>query len=223
MLRARTLRLKCPDKEKHEFLEHMKSSHHVTFNISQESQVLDMFKRPSRTPYAKCNLCFRPNVKIKSHVGRHLEQMALFALPRSGEAAEYGSGGLDSTAGVDGKLQAKASTDASTMQKESRKPRDISNDSRSNRGEADHAQELQVEGQDLEGVDQVDVPDAEVTSWDNSAHQSPDAMLDDLEDDASITTLLRNCHRLLYRARTGEGLNEYYYLMQTLRSLVSRL
>ena len=206
--------------EKHDFLEHMKSSHYTTFNIDQESKVLGMFKLPSRTPYGKCNLCSRPDVKIKSHVARHLEQMALFALPRSNEAAGHGSEGLDSTAGVDGKLQAKDSLGESSAPNESGKSRDNPEESGSKLEGPEDGQEPQVDEQGLdEDIEQIEVPDSEFPTWDRSLDQVLQTIEDDLKDDASIRSSLHNCNYLLQMVRTGVELNEYYYLLETLKNL----
>lgn len=210
--------------EKHDFLEHMKLSHHTTFNVGQESEVLGMFKRPSRTAYGKCNLCYRLHVKIKSHVARHLEQMALFALPRANEAAGHDSEELDSTAGVNGKLQTKNSLDTSSGQKESRKSRDSSANSRGKWRETEDEQEPYSEGKEIgEDIEQVQVPDAEVTAWDPPSDKALEAVPDGLPDDASISTLLRICQKLCHQVSTEIGPDEYYYLLRTLKSLIVRL
>lgn len=44
-----------------------------------------MFQRPSKSVSGKCNLCQSFSRRLKSHVSRHLQQVALFALPRNNE------------------------------------------------------------------------------------------------------------------------------------------
>jgi hypothetical protein len=67
-----------------EFEKHMSQVHGYTPN--QTSAMIDLFKRPSKTREMDCNLCGRRTNQIKSHVSRHLQHLALFALPR----ADYG-------------------------------------------------------------------------------------------------------------------------------------
>ncbi|KAF7136983.1 hypothetical protein CNMCM5793_006734 [Aspergillus hiratsukae] len=74
-----------------EFGKHMKEFHDI--QLEDSSIVLDAFRRPSPSikkasaddPSAKelCNLCYQPTRNIKRHVARHLQQIALFAIPRA--------------------------------------------------------------------------------------------------------------------------------------------
>ena len=50
----------------------------------------DMFRQPSKAVSGKCNLCMKDSKRLKSHISYHLEEMALFALPRLDEAAASG-------------------------------------------------------------------------------------------------------------------------------------
>jgi len=74
---------KHPEYEKlPDFLLHMRYNHHRTIDLSQSSQQIDVFRRALREPAGACNLCQRQSTNLRSHVSRHLQQMALFALPR---------------------------------------------------------------------------------------------------------------------------------------------
>lgn len=64
------------------FLAHMKSDHNTTFDPSHFSLLSSMFRCPSRSAKGDCNLCLKSSVRVENHVSRHLEQVALFALPR---------------------------------------------------------------------------------------------------------------------------------------------
>lgn len=76
-----------------DFINHMEKDHDVAFDDSRFVTVQDMFQRPFRKDEGTCNLCMKESKKLKSHVSRHLQQMALFALPRVNETA--GSGGAE--------------------------------------------------------------------------------------------------------------------------------
>jgi hypothetical protein len=73
--------------DRSDFLEHMELSHDVTFNIRQSS-LLGMFQHPPRGHEGPCNFCSRTSANLKSHVSRHLEQIALFSIPSSHDRAE---------------------------------------------------------------------------------------------------------------------------------------
>lgn len=77
-----------PYAEQTDFLNHMKSDHNTTFDAGRSSLWSSMFRYPSRSSGGICNLCGRDSKRLKSHVSRHLEQIALFALPRLNEVAE---------------------------------------------------------------------------------------------------------------------------------------
>lgn len=47
------------------------------------SAILDAFRRPVQSLDGLCNLCFRETKNLKSHLSRHLQQVALFAVPRA--------------------------------------------------------------------------------------------------------------------------------------------
>ncbi|KAF2464630.1 uncharacterized protein BDR25DRAFT_296597, partial [Lindgomyces ingoldianus] len=64
-----------------DFIKHMELDHNTTFDHQQFALIRDMFRQPSRSIEGTCNLCRRHSKRIKSHVSRHLQQMALFALP----------------------------------------------------------------------------------------------------------------------------------------------
>ncbi|KAF8246379.1 hypothetical protein K440DRAFT_366824 [Wilcoxina mikolae CBS 423.85] len=82
--------------EESDFLTHMELAHDTTFKSGQISLLLSMFQRPSRSLEGNCNFCLEPSTKLKSHVSRHLEQVALFALPRANEVADSDTAELNS-------------------------------------------------------------------------------------------------------------------------------
>lgn len=80
---------------KEDFLSHMKFDHGQKFDEAQFSALKDMFRRPSRSIEGTCNLCQRHSTKLKSHLSRHLQQVALFALPRVNETVGSGKAERD--------------------------------------------------------------------------------------------------------------------------------
>ena len=77
--------------ERTDFLAHMSRDHGTTFNNSQLTLLPDMFQCASRSQDGICNFCKRPCARLKSHVSRHLQQIALFALPRVNETEKLNS------------------------------------------------------------------------------------------------------------------------------------
>ncbi|KAF7507656.1 hypothetical protein GJ744_010209 [Endocarpon pusillum] len=78
----------CNDKShqqysaKSDFIKHMEDDHLTTLNSCRKDILLKMFERPMRGALGYCQLCQRPSKLLKSHLSRHLEQIALFSLPR---------------------------------------------------------------------------------------------------------------------------------------------
>ncbi|KAK3314072.1 hypothetical protein B0H66DRAFT_630422 [Apodospora peruviana] len=72
-----------------EFMCHMNETHSMV--ESKITLTLDSFRLPVSVVNGECCLCKRHAQKLKSHLGRHLEQMALFSLPRPPPAASSGS------------------------------------------------------------------------------------------------------------------------------------
>jgi hypothetical protein len=74
-----------PFEAQYSFLSHMRQEHGMTSASPQDHTVLDMFRRPSREGNVSgvCCLCGHTARRLKKHLSRHLEQIALFALPRN--------------------------------------------------------------------------------------------------------------------------------------------
>jgi hypothetical protein len=83
------------DSEGH-FLLHMRADHDQNFDEAQFSLVKSMFRRPTNSLEGTCNLCDRSSKNLRSHVSRHLQQIAIFALPRVNETAGSGQAERDS-------------------------------------------------------------------------------------------------------------------------------
>ena len=65
-----------------EFRSHMDKEHNVQFDDEQSQSQLSMFSRPTQRKSGICPLCMESTAQLKGHLARHLERIALFALPR---------------------------------------------------------------------------------------------------------------------------------------------
>jgi hypothetical protein len=83
--------------EQERFLRHMQEAHITSFTSKQLCELTPVFRSPSTKAAGVCNLCFRRSENLKSHISRHLQRIALFALPRfkgvSDITSEYVRGG----------------------------------------------------------------------------------------------------------------------------------
>jgi hypothetical protein len=70
------------------FLEHMKVSHEDVLPGDQLSALQHMFQHPTRSQVGVCPLCRNPSKKLKTHLARHLKQLALFAIPQTDYMAD---------------------------------------------------------------------------------------------------------------------------------------
>lgn len=64
-----------------EFQVHMQNIHDMSHD--QTTALVDLFKQPSISKEPRCNLCGKPSMGLKAHISRHLQDLALFAIPRS--------------------------------------------------------------------------------------------------------------------------------------------
>lgn len=133
----------------------MKSDHNTTFDASQSSLLSSMFRCPSQSLQGICNLCGKPSKSLKSHVSRHLEQVALFALPRINEVAENETG------------IAKDSVNEENSQHKFTKFKYNHPDSQNERSSSNDIFEQQSQGSDLDhNLHQDIVPDSRDPFWD---------------------------------------------------------
>lgn len=70
-----------PYEKRAEFLEHLGKDHGTSTEIA--STLPELFRRPSAHLSSYCNLCGRRSNGLKAHVSRHLQHIALFAIPRA--------------------------------------------------------------------------------------------------------------------------------------------
>ena len=64
------------------FVNHLGISHDVHLDPNNAPS-LEVFRRPTKRERGVCNLCGSTTDNLKQHIGRHLQRMALFAVPRS--------------------------------------------------------------------------------------------------------------------------------------------
>ena len=74
---------------KSEHRHHLRDTHDGTFGTHQLETVIDICERPvpAGTPQT-CPLCLQENQTLSSHLARHLQNLALFTLPRKDSDAE---------------------------------------------------------------------------------------------------------------------------------------
>jgi hypothetical protein len=80
-----------PFQEVSAFLTHMKDCHGQSFPDNQVPSLGHVFQRPSRSQEGVCNLCGKRASKLKTHIAKHLQQLAIFAIPQTDYMAESGS------------------------------------------------------------------------------------------------------------------------------------
>lgn len=71
------------------FAEHMRTVHNIDTLEQNNSAALQTFERLRPRAGGQCDLCQRTTNNLKHHLGRHLERIALFALPRPNRSADH--------------------------------------------------------------------------------------------------------------------------------------
>jgi hypothetical protein len=71
-----------------EFLDHMHTVHSEPLDGTQLLSLHRGFQRPTNAHSGTCTLCGKHANKLKSHLARHLEQLALFAIPQTDYMAD---------------------------------------------------------------------------------------------------------------------------------------
>ena len=67
------------------FMNHMTQIHDTKISWERMADLAPIFQRPGSSSGGDCNLCFEKSENLRDHLAHHLEQIALFALPRSSE------------------------------------------------------------------------------------------------------------------------------------------
>jgi hypothetical protein len=66
-----------------DFVTHMKDHHLQVIQDSQLAALQHIFHHPKLSLQGVCNLCGSSTTKLKSHIAKHLQQLALFAIPQT--------------------------------------------------------------------------------------------------------------------------------------------
>ncbi|KAI5805712.1 hypothetical protein EDC01DRAFT_725289 [Geopyxis carbonaria] len=98
-----------PFTDESDFVKHMGDAHAILCtNSNQQKTLLKMFQQSSEPSKEEtCNFCEESTTNLKRHVARHLEQISLFALPRSNDS-EADEGEKDLDAEIDPEVDSKA-------------------------------------------------------------------------------------------------------------------
>ena len=91
----------------------MNRIHGAAVDAAQTPIFLSMFERSNSAQTGTCSLCLREARNLKAHVAHHLEQIALFALPRENELPA-----MDSGANVGGSIHASKNRDSDISETE---------------------------------------------------------------------------------------------------------
>lgn len=159
-----------------DFINHMEKDHDVAFDDSRFVTVQDMFRQPSLRDEGTCNLCMQESKKLKNHVSWHLQQMAIFALPKVNETAR--SGGVEQCA-VSYKYAAEDASDEQDDDDDDQSQ--ISNSFSENNDDSKQLQELNLLNRQQDGL--VDPSrdgtltwgEMEDQNWDDITNKSSDA------------------------------------------------
>jgi hypothetical protein len=103
-----------------DFINHMITEHEVSFAQEELESLSSMFRRSSRRVEGTCNLCKHVSQNLRSHVARHLQRIALFALPRPNVAANTDSANAQNSWHGDLEHEDHSSQDSRTDELESR-------------------------------------------------------------------------------------------------------
>lgn len=147
------------------FLRHMSESHSIASGETS-NQLLAMFQRPSKLTSQSCPLCpsnAKPTQNLKSHLGRHMEQVSLFSLPRfnGGRDSVFDSQNMsqipEADAGTDGDEDS-----ATSSSKE--EPMDFEN-----------LEQTQITSDDSTQIEEDLLPEVDDFSWDFATTKFADA------------------------------------------------
>jgi hypothetical protein len=170
-----------------DFSAHMKRYHDTTFDLRQRFLMKDMFQRPSRAVDGQCNLCLRHSTKLRSHVSRHLQQMALFALPRVNETAGSEKAELNTRSS---RNRSRDQYELQDKEKDSQNSESTSESDQTQPDNGEQDQQVQADLPDKDGdVEQIDIPDAEDPAWDMITDKFSKARVYDDPKIASIDNL----------------------------------
>lgn len=151
----------------------------MSIDTDQLQTMLSMFQRPARGISGFCYLCLRSAKKLKSHLSRHLEQIALFALPRVNEAAEMDSQRMIVGSGDEDSRESGSEDSSSELT------------SQSGNSHLNDEPEMTHDGPDIDdALEETVVPDDINTSWDNITQNFSEPFQLDVESEFQLIITL---------------------------------
>ncbi len=164
-----------------EFRSHMDTEHNVKFRDDQLSSQLTMFARPTRQLSGICPLCNQAKSRLKRHLGRHLERIALFSLPRQVDTEDEpvsGSGNISVQIVHHSNVGEPPEETSQPEDAEDRSARSSSEEGNENGNNADpEASPISggPPGTDYANMEQTEVPETTAFSWDYATQKFKDA------------------------------------------------
>ena len=171
------------------FMDHMSQSHGTKLSWEQMANLAPMFRRSDRSSSGKCNLCFRKSKSLCDHVARHLERIALFALPRL-SINEADSRSSQNQQSLEALLSDDGSRSASAKHQSSDEDSGLESTSQASEPDTGPTLDLFIDGEKLPEVSDYPVPDSEHIDWGVITTKSPQAHEYDTRSDASPESLL---------------------------------
>ncbi|KAF2136882.1 uncharacterized protein K452DRAFT_322128 [Aplosporella prunicola CBS 121167] len=142
-----------------DFGKHMKEDHDQALDRDNSLRMLDLFRRKLNSSGGLCNLCLRTTSNFKLHVSRHLEQIAMFALPR----ADYSTGDESANGGTKGSQSNARGSDVLDKQPTS----SASHSTLSwNQGPEAYNSDIEFQNHTQETPEGLLPPNADETTWD---------------------------------------------------------
>ena len=195
------------------FMDHMLQSHATKLSREQMANLAPMFRRSDRSSAGKCNLCFRKSKSLCDHVARHLERIALFALPRlSDDDADWKSS--QNQQSLEALLSDDGSRSASAKHRSSDENSAFESISQASGPHAEAAPALFEDGEQLSGVSDDPVPDSEDVDWGVITTKFSQAQKDDTAPDASLESLLNRFFPDTMSRFTEKDIREIAALLQ---------
>jgi len=179
-------------KTQEQFISHMSESHRTELSWDQMTNLAPMFRRAHRSSAGKCNLCNRKSQSLCDHVARHLERIALFALPRSvdDDADSNSSQSQQSLKSLEALLSDNGSRSVSMSHKSSHEDSGLDSTNQASGPDPGLAPDLFEDGEELSDVSKDLVPDSEDANWDVIITELSQTQKEDTTPDASPESLL---------------------------------
>ena len=153
-----------------EFLNHMRTVHSEPLDLTQLLSLRRGFQRHTNVNSGTCTLCGEYARKLKTHLARHLERLALFAIPQTDYMAALEEGDTSSNAARQG-IRASSSTGSTKIASTSSIPESDSDVERS-----DHNALHGSSSRYVTSLKSSEECDGEVdTSWDQITPKFKDA------------------------------------------------